>query len=81
MSRRTPFVAEGELVAEGRLDVLEARHRIEVVALVVVERGLVTHPPEDGVRVGEDVAVVRVVVDALVGLGSRHVPLACQRSG
>ena len=44
--------------------VLVAAHGIEVVRLVVVERCLLAQALEHRVRVGVDVDVVRVVVDA-----------------
>ena len=54
----------GRQSTEHALDVVEAAQRVEVVALVVVERRFVAQPPPHRVRVGVDVEVVRVVVEA-----------------
>jgi hypothetical protein len=68
---------EGLGVEIAPLDVGEPANRIEVVGLVVVERCLLPQAPEDRVRVGADVHVVRVVVH-VTGALNRHVepPLA-----
>ena len=61
---------------EAALDVVEAAQRVEVVALVVVERLLVAEPLPDRVRVRVDLEVVRVVVDVgsgALGFGSHPV--------
>ena len=57
--------AERVAVDQRGLDVGEAAHGVEVVALVVVERCLVAEPPERRVRVETQVDVVWVVVDVL----------------
>ncbi len=65
---------EGLVVGEDPLDVVGPAHGEEVVALVVVERRFLAEPSVDGIRVGVDVDVVRVVVHA-VGLGAGHVAI------
>ncbi len=49
---------------QSALHVVEAAQREEVVAFVVVKRLLFAQPPPDRVRVGIDVEVVRIVVNA-----------------
>ena len=63
--------AVGPPVDQGPLDVVEAAQRVEVVALVVVERRSSRSRLQHRVRVGVDLEVVRVVVQ--VGTGRGHV--------
>ena len=60
-------------VEEALLHVGEAGQRVEVVGLVVVERGLVPHPAVDRIGVGVDLDAVGVVVEIARAL-DRHVP-------
>ena len=59
-------------VDRGSFDILEPAERIEVVLLVVVERGLVPEPLEHRVRIRVDLPVVGVVIH--VGLRRGHLP-------
>ena len=66
-------VDEGVLVLQRLFDVVVAAQRVEVVALVVVERRFLTQTSEDGIRVRRDLDVVGVEVEIRCG-GERHGP-------
>ena len=61
--------AVGLPLDQAALHVVVAAHRVELVLLVVIERGLVAEPLPHRVRVGVDVEVVRVVVRRGRGCG------------
>src|SRR5687768_6074350 len=65
---------EGRAVDEAPLDVVVAAHRVEVVAIVVVQRRLLPEATERRVRVAVDLDVVRVVVDVAGLDGGHHSP-------
>ena len=56
-------------VGQPLLDIVEPTQRVEVVLVVVVERGLFPQPPPDRIGIVVDLEVVRVVVQ-----------ISCQRS-
>ena len=53
---------EGGAVGESAFDVVVAAHRVEVVAVVVVQRGLIAQALVRRIRVAMDLDVVRVKV-------------------
>ena len=65
--------AERTVVEQTLLHVIEAAERVEVVALVVIERRLFPQTPVDGVGVDIDVVVVGVIGQVLWRRGC-HVP-------
>ena len=64
--------AEGLVIDQCAVDVVESTQRVEVVGLVVVQRCVVAQPFEHRIRVSVEVGVPRVVVN-VAGCTSGHV--------